>query len=281
MPRSRRLDARGVRALILLVLIGLGIAALVLNLPSSSSAAKNSGPLKGEPVPALFPDARLGTIEALVAPAQARARRDIIRYLTQFPGRNDPVFAQFALNEVGAPPAGAAQAGELRMLHEIDAGRTTAGITAATWLEAHGKHDIWKLYLKQFAQQAGKPAASRAKEVFTMSYLLANALAKTGKARFARPSPYITDPTLHALNQQRFAKKFSYPAKHAVIAFALAPLLTRLEPHRAAEYRWMADEIAYSRLYAGGHYPSDIAAGAYLGTLVSEYERRVPVPATP
>lgn len=276
MPDAPRLDARAIRALMLLVLLGLGVAALVLNLPSSSSAAKPSGPLKGGPVPVLFPDARLGIVDTLVAPEQARARRDIVRYLQQFPGRNDAVFAQFALNEVGPPPTGAAQQAELRALHRIDAGRTAAGVTAATWLEAHGKHDIWKLYLKQYAQQATKPAGKRAKAMLATSYLLANTIAKTGKTRFARPSPYITDPTLHALNQQRFVKKFSYPAKHAVIAFALAPLLSRLEPHRAGEYRWMRDEIAYSRMYAGGHYPSDIAAGAYLGTLIAEYERRVP-----
>ncbi|UTI63761.1 phosphatase PAP2 family protein [Paraconexibacter antarcticus] len=279
MPDAPRLDARAIRALMLLILLGLGVAALVLNLPSSSSATKASGPLKGQPVPALFPDSRLGMVDTLVAPEQARARRDIVRYLQQFPGRNDAVFAQFALNEVGPPPSGAAQQAELQVLHRIDAGRTAAGIAAATWLEAHGKHDIWKLYLKQYAQQATKPAGRRAKALLTASYLLANTIAKTGKTRFARPSPYITDPTLHALNQQRFAKKFSYPAKHAVIAFALAPLLAQLEPHRDGEYRWMRDEIVYSRMYAGGHYPSDIAAGAYLGTLIAGYERRVPLPA--
>lgn len=277
MSERMHLDARAVRAMILAILVGLGIAALALNLPSSSPA-KSAGLLKGQPVPVLFPDARLGMVDTLVGPAEARARRDIVRYLTQFPGRNDAVFARFALNEVGPPPTGAAQAAELRLLHRIDAGRTPAGVTAATWLEAHGKHDIWKLYLKQAKQLASPAAARKAKAIFEASSVLANTLAKTGKARFARPSPYITDPTLHALNQQRFAKKFSYPAKHAVIAFALAPLLTRLEPHRAGEYRWMSDEIAYSRMYAGGHYPSDIAAGAYLGTLVGEYERRVPLP---
>lgn len=279
MLRTMSLDARAIRSMILLVLLGLGIAALALNLPSSSSAAKPGGLLKGQPVPVLFPDARLGMVDTLVAPAQARARRDIVRYLRQFPGRNDPVFAQFALNEVGAPPTGATEQAELKLLHQIDASRTPAGVTAATWLEAHGKHDIWKLYLKQYKQLATPAAAKNAKAVFEASYLLANAIAKTGKARFARPSPYITDPTLHALNQTRFTKKFSYPAKHAVISFALAPLLTRPEPHRAGEYRWMADEIAYSRIYAGGHYPSDIAAGAYLGTLISEYEHRVRLPA--
>lgn len=280
MPETTRLDARAIRSMILLVLLALGAAALALNLPSSSGAAKPAGLLKGEPVPVLFPDRRLAMVDTLVAPEQARARRDIVRYLQQFPGRNDPVFTQFALNQVGPPPTGAAEQGELQRLHRIDAGRTPAGALAATWLEAHGKHDIWKLYLKQYAQQATAPAARKAKASFVASYLLANTIAKTGKARFARPSPYVADPTLHALNQARFAKKFSYPAKHAVIAFALTPLLGRLEPHRAGEYAWMADEIAYSRMYAGGHYPSDIAAGAYLGTLISEYERRVPLPAT-
>ncbi|MCW3038304.1 MAG: phosphatase family protein [Solirubrobacterales bacterium] len=260
------------------VLLALGLAALALNLPAGTHASKPAGALKGEPVPTLFPTARLGLVERLVRAEQARARRDIVRYLTAFPGRNDPVFATFALNSVGPPPTGAAQQAELGLLHRIDARRTAVGVRAATWLESHGKHDIWKLYLKQFQQQAPKPAAARAKTLFRASYLLANTIAKTGKARFARPSPYITDPTLRALNQKRFAKKFSYPAKHAVIAFTLAPQLSRLEPARAGEFRYMADEIAYSRIYAGGHYPSDIAAGAYLGTLISEYERRVPAP---
>ncbi len=150
--------------------------------------------------------------------------------------------------------------------------RTPQGITAATWLETHGKKDVWKAYEKQYAQFVPGHAGKQAKALFKKTYELANAVTAAGKTKFARPSPYITDPSLHALNQKKFSKKFSYPSKHALISTAMVVLLSHLEPHRASEYRWMANEIDYSRLYAGGHYPSDISASAYLGALVANYE---------
>ena len=36
----------------------------------------------------------------------------------------------------------------------------------------------------------------------------------------------------------------------------------------------MADEIDFSRLYAGGHYLSDLTAGAFLGTAIGDYTLR-------
>jgi membrane-associated phospholipid phosphatase len=33
----------------------------------------------------------------------------------------------------------------------------------------------------------------------------------------------------------------------------------------------MADEIDFSRLYAGGHYLTDLTAGAFLGTAIGDY----------
>ncbi|MDQ3850417.1 MAG: phosphatase PAP2 family protein [Actinomycetota bacterium] len=274
MPEKTRLGARTIRTLIVVALLAVGVAALALNWPFGTT---KQGPLGGQPLPQLFPDSRLSLVDTLVAPAQARAHRDAERWLAAHPGRDDAAFAAFALNSVGDPPTGAAQQRELAELHRVDARRTPAGVTAANWLEAHGKKDVWKLYVKQYGQFAGKPAAKRAKRAFKATYRLAKNLAAQGKARFARPAPYISDPSLHAINQARFAKKFSYPAKHTLISFALAALLTRYEGHRAPEYRWMADEISYSRMYAGGHYPSDIAAGAYLGTLANDYEMHVPV----
>lgn len=272
MPDTRtRLGPTAIKRLIAAALVALGAAALLLNLPG---AGKGGGPLKGQPVPALFADHAIAIVPPITAAARARADRDIRAYLAAHPAPDDAAFTAFALSHVGPPPSARVQRAELRRLHAIDAGRTPAGITAATWLEAHGKKDIWKLYLKQYAQQVAKPQAKTAKAQFKHSLALANTLAADGKTRFARPSPYITDPALHALNQQRFAKKYSYPAKHGVISFALAPLLARLEPHRAGEFRWMTDEVGYSRLYAGGHYPSDLAAGAYLGTLISDYVRQ-------
>jgi hypothetical protein len=270
MVKQTRLGQRTVRVLIGLAITAAVAAAIILNLPAGGSDANPD--LGGEPLPTLFPDAQIAVVDSIVAPAQARANRDIGRWLSSHPARDDRAFLNFALSSVGRPPRGGAQQREIAQLHSIDADRTATGIAAATWLEAHGKKDIWKLYRKQYQQLVPTATGDQAKQVFKATYSLANELAATGKTHFARPSPYIVDPSLHALNQSRFKKKFSYPAKHTLISFALAGVLAHYEPHRAAEYRWMAEEISFSRLYAGGHYPSDIAAGAYLGTLLERYE---------
>lgn len=270
MVRRMRLSQRALRVLIGLCLIAAVATAVALNLPGGDS---NSA-FGGDPLPTLFPDSQVRIVEGIVAPAQARALRDANRWLRTHPTRDDAAFENFALSSVGKPPTGVAQQRELALLHRIAASKTQAGVAAAAWLETHGKKDIWKLYRKQYQELVSPAAGDHAKKVLKDAYALANALATEGKADFARPSPYITDPSLHAANQSRFAKKFSYPAKHALISYALAGILTRFEPHRAGEYRWMADEIAYSRMYAGGHYPSDLAAGAYLGTLLEQYELR-------
>jgi undecaprenyl-diphosphatase len=62
----------------------------------------------------------------------------------------------------------------------------------------------------------------------------------------------------------------SYPSGHSATAFAVAALLAL-----AYRRRWIttlalisAALIAYSRLYLGHHYPSDVLAGSVLGTAV-------------
>lgn len=290
MPDTAGLSRTAVRGLMIGLLAVLGGLALALNLPSghakagaakgsATSAAPKPGLLKGQPLPVLFPDSRLPAMDTLVASEVRRARRDAKRYLASHPGRNDTALVGWALDAVGPPPGRAVQQRELRRLYTIAALHTAPGVKAATWLEVHGKHDVWKLFFKQYSQFAEPRVAKAQKLRFKDEYALAKMIAAVGKSRFARPSPYIADPSLHAINQGRTTRKFSYPSKHSVISYALLALLTRLEPHRAGEFTWMTDEISYSRLYGGGHYPSDIAAGAYLGTLIDQYEQHVPPPA--
>jgi hypothetical protein len=274
MRSPSRLATRAVRAAIVAVIVAVGVLALVLNLPTRGG--RSGASLAATPMPRLYVDRDLGVVERIVRPAEARARRDFENFARAHPGgHDDAAFETFALQHVGPPPTGAAQRREIGELHRIDANRTKAGVTAATWLEDHGKKDVWKLYVKQYKQFAGDAAGKAVKKRYKATYDLANKLVDDGKARFDRPSPYIVDPSLRALNQRKFSgtKKVSYPAKHTLIGFAEAGVLSRAEPHRATEYRWMADEVSFSRLYAGGHYPSDVAAGAYLGTLLAEYER--------
>lgn len=60
----------------------------------------------------------------------------------------------------------------------------------------------------------------------------------------------------------------SYPSAHSTTSFAAARVLSRELP--AAPAYACAVAMALSRPYAGVHYPSDIAAGAALGTALAE-----------
>ncbi len=58
----------------------------------------------------------------------------------------------------------------------------------------------------------------------------------------------------------------SFPSGHATTSFACATVLGALEPRLRVPALLLAAAIAFSRLYVGVHYPTDVAAGAVLGT---------------
>src|SRR5690242_15165173 len=80
-----------------------------------------------------------------------------------------------------------------------------------------------------------------------------------------RPRPFVAHPQIHPLY---VVHSSSFPAGHAATAFAGATLLAFLAPRLAPAFVALAALIAWSRVYDGVHYPSDVLAGAVLGALV-------------
>jgi undecaprenyl-diphosphatase len=86
------------------------------------------------------------------------------------------------------------------------------------------------------------------------------------KAAVGRPRPFETiaqaDPLIKATMGQ------SMPSGHASTSFAGAVILTFLLPRGAPIFFLLATAIAFSRVYVGVHYLSDIAVGALVGAAV-------------
>lgn len=57
----------------------------------------------------------------------------------------------------------------------------------------------------------------------------------------------------------------SFPSGHATIAFAMATVLSRVEPRWKLWLYLVATLIALSRVFLGQHYPLDVLAGSLLG----------------
>jgi membrane-associated phospholipid phosphatase len=59
----------------------------------------------------------------------------------------------------------------------------------------------------------------------------------------------------------------SFPSAHAVSSFAVAVAMFRVDPATAAALL-VAAAISLGRPYLGMHYPSDVAAGAFIGVAI-------------
>ncbi len=91
---------------------------------------------------------------------------------------------------------------------------------------------------------------------------------QTIKGLVRRPRPRLDSlPQLtHTMSQ------LSFPSAHSTTGFAAARAYRGLAP--APLLYGIAGSLALSRLYLGVHYPSDVVAGAALGTAIGEVGRR-------
>jgi len=67
------------------------------------------------------------------------------------------------------------------------------------------------------------------------------------------------------------SKAFSFPSAHAANSFAMAAVAAWRFERASLLFYGVAALIAYSRVYVGLHYPSDVFVGAILGLVVGAF----------
>jgi undecaprenyl-diphosphatase len=96
----------------------------------------------------------------------------------------------------------------------------------------------------------------------TAAALLGDVVTGLGKLVVARTRPHyhpeIPVPTSH-----------SFPSGHAASSFAAATVIAMLAPRLRVPAFLLAAAIAFSRVYNGVHWPSDVLVGALLGVAIA------------
>ena len=90
---------------------------------------------------------------------------------------------------------------------------------------------------------------------------------KVAKRFWQRPRPARVDESVRAVESP--GHSFSFPSAHASNWFAGARVLSALVPEGCFAFYILAVLVAYSRIYLGVHYPTDVVAGAISGYLIS------------
>jgi membrane-associated phospholipid phosphatase len=141
--------------------------------------------------------------------------------------------------------------------HDPRAERIVLALTRA------GEHGVlWQLVSVAGAilSPGGRPVYVRAVRVIGLAYLANIAM----KYVVRRPRPRLAGlPPLTPT-----VSRLSYPSAHSTTSFAAASVLRGVLP--APALYATATAMAASRVYAGVHYPADVAAGAVLGTALGE-----------
>jgi hypothetical protein len=263
-PAGRRHRRLVLAAVGVAVAVAAGVTAVVLH-GSGSGNGLPRNPL------AFYSATVIAPIERETAAVEKQADRATAAWIAKHGTSDDSGFAAYAIKQVGAVPSATVQQSELAQLRSLEQQRSATGIAAATYLEAHGKKDVWQTYAAEYDALPGN-GHDNAKHLVDAAYTLGNGTADTAQSTYQRLSPYEADPALNGtIHRSTGVANYSFPSGHATLAAAEATVMSRLEPQRTQDFRFLECEIDYSRLYVAAHYPSDILRGAFLGRMVGDY----------
>jgi undecaprenyl-diphosphatase len=192
--------------------------------------------------------------------------------LPKIPGLPGPSTPGLQLGDLVGPPAvgSIAAKADMTVVKGAQLLRTTAGDEWARRMDREGVTKLWFDLAARHRASTGRVQGWLDTALLATSMAATAAVTAVGKQRFGRPRPFVVDPSITVPLEHRPKPNTSYPSGHASAAFAGARVIARLAPELAAEAYSLATQVAVSRVYAGVHFPSDVVAGALLGTGVAE-----------
>ncbi|CAN5694819.1 hypothetical protein BH10ACT10_BH10ACT10_12880 [soil metagenome] len=230
--------------------------------------------IAADPPPRLFPDATVAPLENQVTDQGARAHSLMQRWWSNHDhAAHDAAFTTWLEKALPGPPSATQRTAELADVSALARTRTPSGVRASTWLETHGKKDVWKLYAHDQAELLTATSGNARKQAVKDLLKLSKTVADTLGTKYQQSAPYVLQPSLrtdHVVAAGQVCP-CSYPSRHAAAGAAAATYLSSVDPHRTSEYQSMQAQIDYSRVYMAGHTVSDVTGGALLGDLIGEY----------
>lgn len=191
--------------------------------------------------------------------------------LPRIPGLPGPDTPGMGIGDLVGPPAPGSLAAKADMAAVKGAQllRTKAGDDWARRMNDTGATSIWADFARRHRDTTGQVQGWLDTALLAATMASTAAVTLVAKRRFDRPRPFVADPTITPPIKLPHGHS-SYPSGHASSAFAAARVIAALSPKLATEAYSLATQVAVSRVYAGVHFPSDVVAGALLGTGVAE-----------
>jgi len=169
-------------------------------------------------------------------------------------------------------PGSAAYRADLGTVQGAQQLRTPAGDAWAQRMATDGQFRIWIDLARRERTMTGAIQGWLGTALLATTMAANVAVTALAKRGFNRQRPFQVDPRI--VPAVRLPHDSSYPSGHTSSAFAAARVISVLRPDLADEAYSLARQVAVSRVYAGVHFPTDVIAGAQLGTQVAQLALR-------